>query len=165
MITAADGDQWKVSRRWTSRRGRLDRWWRFRKPGKDGEGFGVSDLLDPLDFLGGALDGGLAGIAAVVVISVVVIVLAALLAFIILPILGVALEIAILFMLISSGVLGRIVLRRPWIIDVQNLDHPELSRTYEIIGWLRSRRAIEEIKSLLASGGLPALEQSTDRGL
>lgn len=152
-----------MSRRWTSRRGRLDRWWRFRKPGKDGDRYSFADLLEPLDFLGGALDGGLAGIAAVVVISVVVIGLFALLAFIILPVLGVALEIAILLTIISSGVFGRVVLRRPWIIDVQNADRPELSRTYEVTGWLRSRRAIEEIRSLLVSGGLPALEQATER--
>jgi hypothetical protein len=164
VITAADGERWKVSRRWTSRRGRLDRWWRFRKPRKDGDGFKVADIFEPLDYLGGALDGGLAGIAVVVVFSVVVIVLFALTAFIILPILGVALEIAILVTLISSGVLGRVVLRRPWIIDVQNADRPELSRTYEVKGWLRSRRAIDEIKGLLVSGGLPALEQATDHG-
>jgi len=46
----------------------------------------------------------------------------------------------------------RVLFRRPWVIEVKNLDNPLHSRDFKVAGWARSREAIAEIKQLIASG-------------
>lgn len=75
---------------------------------------------------------------------------------VVLPLLGVALQLILLLLLLSSGIVGRVVLRKPWVIEAINLDHPERSVAFAVKGWRRSSEAIEELTGRLAAGGPPS---------
>jgi hypothetical protein len=79
----------------------------------------------------------------------------ALLVFLFLPLIGVALEIALLIALLSSGIVGRVLLRRPWTVEAINLDHPRQSAAFAVKGWRRSGRAIDELTTKIPALGLP----------
>lgn len=138
-------------RRWYPDRGRLDRHRRFRRPGKD-----ALDI-DAINLLGSGIDGGLTGIAISIIAFAALVLVFLLVVFVLLPVIGVAFEVALIVLFFTSGLFGRIVLRRPWVVEAKNLTEPGKSRRYAVKGWLRSRRAIAEIKSGLATGGLPAM--------
>jgi hypothetical protein len=75
--------------------------------------------------------------------------------FVLLPLLGVALELIALLLVFSSGVLGRALLGRPWVVEAANLDNPERSVAFEVKGWQASRRAIERLKAAISATGPP----------
>jgi hypothetical protein len=106
------------------------------------------------------LEGGLELFPAVdladsIPLAVGVAIAVALLLFLLLPLIGIALEIAVLIALLSSGIVGRVLLRRPWIIEAVNLDRPERSASFAVKGWRRSRRAIDELAKIITVSGLP----------
>jgi 4-amino-4-deoxy-L-arabinose transferase-like glycosyltransferase len=74
---------------------------------------------------------------------------------VLLPLIGIALELIFLLILLWSGIVGRVVLRRPWIVTAVNLDHPERSSDFAVKGWQRSGKAIEEIATAITAGGQP----------
>ncbi len=82
-------------------------------------------------------------------------VLVALIVLVALPLIGVALELVFLIALFSSGILGRVLLRRPWIVEAANLSHPERSAAVAVKGWRRSGRAIDELATAISASGLP----------
>lgn len=106
-----------------------------------------------------ALEGGLealsAGAGDSIPLAIGVAIAVALLVFILLPLIGVALEIVLLLMLLSSGIIGRVLLRRPWKIEAANLDHPQRSATFAVEGWRQSSRAIDELATTISISGLP----------
>lgn len=79
----------------------------------------------------------------------------ALLVFLLPPLVGVALEIVLLLMLLSSGIIGRVLLRRPWTIEAVNLGHPQRSAAFAVKGWRRSSQVIDELSRTLPASGLP----------
>src|SRR5215217_6245485 len=114
IVTAPDGQRWRVRRRWLDRPAPRPwtRWRRDRKRTDDGERSGgwLSDAaLSGVDSLGGL---GLA-IGAIVVVVLVV--------FVVLPLVGIAFELALLIGFVMSGMFGRVVLRRPWTIEAVSL--------------------------------------------
>jgi hypothetical protein len=80
--------------------------------------------------------------------------LVVLIAFVFLPLIGVALELILLALLIGSGLVGRVVLRRPWTVEAQNLDDGD-STSYAVKGWQRSGRAAADIASAIEISGPP----------
>jgi hypothetical protein len=138
-LTSPDGDQWQVRRRWLDRPVPRIR----RSLGK------VNDEV--------ALESGLeaSSVGDSIPLAVGIAVAVALLVFILLPLIGVALEIVLLLMLLSSGIVGRVLLRRPWTIEAINLVHPQRSAAFAVKGWQRSTRAIDELVKTIPASGLP----------
>ncbi len=106
-----------------------------------------------------ALEGGLevlsSGLDDSIPFAIGAAIVVALLAFFLLPLIGIALEIAFLIALLSSGIVGRVLLRRPWTIEAVNLDHPQRSAAFAAKGWRRSDRAIHELTTAISISGLP----------
>jgi hypothetical protein len=75
--------------------------------------------------------------------------------FVFLPLIGVAFELVLVFLVLSSGLVGRVFLRRPWAVEAINLDHPERSAAYPIKGWRRSGEAIQELTRAIPANGAP----------
>ncbi|HEV7774091.1 MAG TPA: hypothetical protein VGO48_12480 [Conexibacter sp.] len=149
IVTAPDGERWRVRRRWLDRPAPRPwtRWRRSRKRKDDSEAGGgwLSDAaLTGVDSLGGL---GLV-IGAVVVI--------ALLVFVLLPLIGIAFELALLIGFVMSGLFGRVVLRRPWTIEAVSLDEPGRRSAFAVTGWRRSRRSLAALASAIETTGLPS---------
>jgi hypothetical protein len=120
---------------------------------------------DPIDSLrenfGNAVDGGAPGlfnpgdfgnsIGATLAIAAGVLIVC----FVLLPLLGVALELIAALAVIGFGVFGKLVLGRPWIVEAVDLDDAGRSRTFAIKGWRASGHAIEEIAAAIAAGSPP----------
>jgi hypothetical protein len=141
IVTSPDGDRWRVKRRWMNRplptlRGRWGR--------RDGETAVARGLdvvsIDPTESI-------LATVAGFVLIVLIV--------FFFLPLIGVAFELGLVLLLFSSGILGRVVLRRPWIVEAANLNHPDRSTAFAVKGWRRSEGAIETLEREIAATGSP----------
>lgn len=140
-MTSPDGDRWQVRRRWLDRPvPKIRRSLR-----------GANDEI--------ALEGGLealsAGAGDSIPLAIGVAVGVALLVFILLPLIGVALEIVLLLMLLSSGIVGRVLLRRPWTIEAANLGQPQRSAAFAVKGWRRSSQVIGELSRTIPASGLP----------
>lgn len=141
-LTAPDGDQWQVRRRWLDRPVPKIR----------------RSLPNARDEV--ALESGLetlsAGVGDSIPLAIGVAIGVALLVFFLLPLIGVALEIVLLLMLLSSGIIGRVLLRRPWTVEAVNLNHPQQSAGFAVEGWQRSSRAIDELARTIPVSGLPS---------
>jgi len=74
---------------------------------------------------------------------------------VLLPLIGVAVELIALAVLLWSGIVGRVVLQRPWIIEATNIDNPSKRVAFAVKGWRRSSGAIEEIADAIAAVGPP----------
>lgn len=106
-----------------------------------------------------ALEGGLealfTGLGESIPLAIGAAIVVALLVLFLLPLIGIALEIAILIALLSSGIVGRVLLRRPWTVEAVNLTHPQRSVAFAAKGWRRSSRAIHELTTTIPVSGLP----------
>lgn len=116
---------------------------RFRENREEAVGESALDTVSAFDFL----DHPGAALAVAVVALLLFVVL--------LPLIGIALELIFLLLLLWSGIVGRVVLRRPWIVTAVDLDHPERSSAFGVQGWGRSGRAIEEVATAIVTGGRP----------
>ena len=137
-VTAPDGREWKLGRRWLGKRARLGR-----AKMRD-----VSDWASGLD--GGADDLGIIGMIILAVFVVIVVVFAALLLF---NVVALAIELLIIVILVLGGIVGRVVLRRPWTVFAKSGDEVH---TRDVVGWRASGRAIDEMAAELESGRLEA---------
>ncbi|HXE44697.1 MAG TPA: hypothetical protein VN635_05820 [Conexibacter sp.] len=157
-MTAPDGERWHVGRRWLSRP--PPKPWSRRRPRERVDGGGdASSWFDALSFVdfgdGGDFLGGV--IAAALVAALLV-----LLVFAILPLLGLAFELALVIGVFASGLFGRVVLRRPWTIEAVSAEDPRRRVGFAVTGWRRSRRAIGALAEAIATTGPPsALSEAT----
>ncbi|HEY6551663.1 MAG TPA: hypothetical protein VIY71_10740 [Solirubrobacterales bacterium] len=145
-VSSPDGDQWQVRRRW------LDR--PLPKIRRALQNTNDESALEA------ALESGLKALSAPadedsIPLAIGVAVAVALLVLILLPLIGVALEIAVLLVLLISGIVGRVLLRRPWTIEAVNLNHPQRSAAFAVKGWRRSTHAIDELATTIPVSGLP----------
>lgn len=109
IVIAPDGSEWRVRRRWLERPApKLLR--SFRAHRDEVSAGNVLDGVSNFD-LGEAFagDSPAAVLAAIVLVVVVV--------FVVLPLLGVALELIGVLVLLGSGLIGRVLLGRPWIVE------------------------------------------------
>jgi hypothetical protein len=104
---------------------------------------GTLDGLMVLDGFGGGWAG--AAIAGTVVVAVLVL----------LPLIGIALELIVLAVLLASGLAGRVIFGRPWIVEARNLDDGERSVAYGVKGFRRAGEAVEELAGALSASGPP----------
>lgn len=148
VVTAPNGERWRVGRRWLNRSPPKP-WtrWRRERTRSDDElaaGWLPEAVLNGVDSLGGL--GFVIG--AVVVLALLVLVL--------LPLLGIAFELAIAIGFVLSGLFGRVVLRRPWTIEAVSLDAPARRSAFAVTGWRRSRRALAALAATIETTGPPA---------
>lgn len=153
IVTAPDGTRWRVRRRWLDRPAPKPwtRWRRQRAHRDDGADVGsrgVEALLDGIDSL---------ALAAAVVAAL------ALVVFVLLPLLGIALELAIVLALLASAVFGRVVLRRPWTIEAVGVEDAGRRSAFAVTGWRRSRRALAALAAAIEATGPPSALPEADR--
>jgi hypothetical protein len=116
---------------------------RLRESREEALGESALNALGPLDFLDHP------GFTIAVLVG------AALFFLVLLPLLGIALELIVLLLILWSGIVGRVVLGRPWIVEAVNLDDAGRSRTFAVKGWQGSGRAIEELGTAISVSGPP----------
>ena len=135
---APDGVEWHVGRRWSTRRFG----WTWKRRGIAADALsGLSQGVGDVDFA----EAGLVVVAA----------LAA--ALILIPLLFFGVELIVLGALLAVGMVGRVLLRQPWVIEARSSDPLTGRRELEwhIIGWRRSHRLIDQVVSDLAAGREP----------
>lgn len=142
IVTAPDGGGWRVRRRWLDRPApNLRR--SFRANRSEATEVGVLDgILGTPDLT----DSG-ASIALGIAVLLVILIL--------LPLLGVALELIALLFLVFSGVVARVVFRRPWIVLADKLGDPEERVAFAVKGWRDSSAALRDLRTAIAATGPP----------
>jgi hypothetical protein len=105
-----------------------------------------SNLVDGIFALEGVLGTAIGLIAVVLAVAVVLVLL---------PLIGVALELAFLGLLLASGLIGRVVLRRPWTVEAIDLDDGERSVAFAVKGFGAAGRAAEELAQAISASGPP----------
>jgi hypothetical protein len=63
---------------------------------------------------------------------------------------------------LAAGMIGRLFLRRPWIIEAASSDGEAL--TWQVGGWRQSRHALDEAARALAAGREPEIPRRLDSG-
>jgi hypothetical protein len=153
VITSPDGDSWRVRRRWLDR-GLPKLGKGFRRGRKEAEDSGFLDGIVFFDGLAGTAIGLIAAALAVVVVIFL------------LPLFGVALELALLVLLLASGLFGRVILRRPWTVEAIDLDDSERSVAFAVKGYREAGRAADELATTISTSGPPhQLTQGTRTAL
>lgn len=147
-VNSPDGDRWKIKRRW------LDR-----PVPKIRESIRAADDRSPVDrgLDLWAIPDVSDGLPAAIGIAIAAVVLI----FVFPPLIGIVLELAILIVLLCSGIVGKVFLRRPWVIEVVNLDNPERSSLFAVGDWQQSQRAMEALAQRIPVSGVP---QGTPEG-
>jgi len=140
-VTAPDGRGWKVRRRWVERPlpNLRDR---FRRGQEEVKGEGVLDGLLVVDATEGWAFLGIA-----IAVGIVVVIL--------LPLLGIALELIALLLVLIYSLFARVVLRRPWIVEAIDVDDAEERVAFAVEGWRDSSAALRELRTAIAAAGPP----------
>jgi hypothetical protein len=136
-VTGPDGRRWKLGRKWLPRFKRIDK-------------ADVTDFGPDLPGFDGLDDLGIVGVIIAAVLAVIVAIFLALLLF---NVIALAIELTILIMLTITGLIGRILFRKPWIVFAVTRD----SGAYgEVVGWRASRQWLRDAETRIASGLNPA---------
>lgn len=129
-----DDVEWTVRRRWLDGRRRLR--WR-----------GKADALDAFHVVpDGAGDGPLA-IIGLVLLAVALLLLVI---FIAIPLVILVVELLALAVVLAVTLAGRVLLGRPWTLEVRR--DGELVMTREVAGWRESRQALAELREGVREG-------------
>lgn len=141
-VVAPDGVEWRIGRRWLTRRSRL---------GRPRHGEIASESLLNVgsawpDFSNLDLGEGLLLVAAVVAIALILI-----------PILFLGIELIIVGALLAAGVMARTLLRQPWVVEARSSDSLTSGRLLEwrVRGWRKSGTLIGQVASDLSAGREP----------
>lgn len=130
------GRKWTLGRHWMPRRKR------FKKAD-----------LDLPDFLGN-FGGDDLGIFAAIFLAIAAFFLAIFLALLLFNVVALAIELSIVIVAGLVGLISRVVFRRPWTVFARSGDQ---QFEYPVVGYLNSRRRIDELAGRLSSGAeLPA---------
>jgi hypothetical protein len=140
-VVAPDGVEWRVGRRWLTRSFRWSWKQRSNIASESLGNVGFVPVSDNVDF-----GEGLLLIVALVAAVLVVI-----------PVLFFGFELIILGALLAGGLVSRVVLRKPWVIEATAVDPLTSGRQlqWQVRGWRRSRRLIDEVASDLSAGREP----------
>lgn len=136
IVRSPDGRRWRTRRRWLERPfPNLRRRWRKNKD----EAVNAWDLGNGLD----ALLGG----------PVIVLVVGAVVVFVL--VLGIAFELLAVALLLVSGLVSRVVLRRPWIVEAVDVEDGEERVAFAVEGWRDSGAALRELRTAITVAGPP----------
>jgi hypothetical protein len=103
-------------------------------------------MPDFLDFDGGLDDLGVVG---TIIAAILLVIVAVFLALVLFNVIAIALELLIVVLLLLAGLFGRVVLRRPWIVQARCGD---AVLEWPIVGWRPSGRKIADVAEQLRSG-------------
>ena len=93
--------------------------------------------------------------------AVLVLALAVAAILILVPLFLFGIELIVLGWALASGLIGRVVLHRPWVVEARPAGRPEQAQRWAAVGWRRSTKLMDEIAANLAAGlALPAGEQA-----
>lgn len=160
IVQAPGGDSWRVrvvwEPRWRALARRFGGWRRRRRQG-DGD---PGDLGVDLPSGGGGHHGGGGGwgdlgddIFIGIAVIVAMIVVGALFWWLLLPLLLLVLDVVVVVVLVLAGVVGRVLLRRPWTVQVRGPAGVEA--TTGVVGWRAALRTRDEIADKLRLGYRP----------
>lgn len=154
-ILSPDGRQWRVRRRLVPRLGAETVLGRLRRRirGTIDKTRSAGDALDVAD---GCLSIDLDAIAVVVIVIVAVL----LAVFVVIPLLVAIVDLLILVVLGLLGILARIVLRRPWVVEASAADGER--HVWRVVGWRRSGERLDHIAQMLSAGIVPPADLLTD---
>ena len=139
-VRTPSGIEWRVGRRWTSRR--LPRW--RSRADRD-----VEQLLDGVSIVDvGSFDSPWVLLAAIVVGVVFV--------FIVIPLLLFGIELIIAGLAMAGGIAARSALGRHWIVQAMPNGDPSGTLSWETKGWRRSTQLVENITAELSAGLTPS---------
>ncbi len=96
----------------------------------------------------GGGDSLTAALAALVALVLVV--------FVLVPLLLLGIELIAVGVAIAVGIIGRLVLGRPWIVVAESVDAPGVGFGWRISGWRPSARVIAELAEALQAGVEPS---------
>jgi hypothetical protein len=154
MVKAPDGVRWRVRRRW------LDRplpslWRRFKESRSEDLEDGVLGSLPNADWADGWW-------------SIAIPIAAILIVFVLLPLLGVALELIVVIFVFCSGLIGRLFFGRPWVVEATPQDGGAAKPVaYPVKGWRRAGEAAErlarELEMTGTSSAVPDPHHSEER--
>jgi hypothetical protein len=96
------------------------------------------------------------GAAALVLLAVVVV------AVVVIPLLLFGVELILLGLLIATGIVGRTLLGRPWIVRATPLGPEVEELSWRVVGWRRSNRVIEEVAASLSAGLDPSPTEAAE---
>lgn len=142
-MKAPDGRTWMVRRRWVEGpRPNLFKRWRNHWKKNELDGWDVIDGLFLADFVGGF--GAIGGAVAVGILTLVL-----------LPLVGIALELVVLLLVVGYGLFARVILRRPWVVEAGDVEDAEERVAFAVEGWRDSSTALRELRTALAASGPP----------
>lgn len=151
LITSPDGQRWRVRRRWSDRPV-PNIWRRMHRHADELEDTGVTPQFGDLGWgFGDGWPGMLIAFAAIVIFVILI------------PVLGVALELIVLVVVLWSGLISRLLLGHPWVVEARNRDDGERSVAYAVKGFRRAGAAVDELKAALAADGPPERLSSGER--
>src|SRR3954465_6737052 len=141
-VTGPDGRRWRLGRKWFPRFKRIHK-------------ADVTDFGPDLPGFDGLDDLGIVGAILAAILAVIVAIFLALLLF---NVIALAIELTILIVLTITGLIGRILFRKPWIVFASTRDEHAYA---EVVGWRESKRWLQDAAARIASGLNPA---TGDRG-
>jgi hypothetical protein len=143
-VTSPDGGRWRVRRRWLDRPlPSLRERFRKNKEEREPEADSAMDLGAGFDLLSGTMTG------VVIVGAVLLVVL------VLMPLIGIALELIVLALLFGSSLVGRVVFRRPWTVEAVKVDDPQERVAFAVKGWRQSGQALSELRTAIPAAGPP----------
>lgn len=147
-VRAPDGRTWRVRRQWVNHRVR----WRGRVRPREGVELGLDafDAVDVADAMGSLLVPIAIGLAIIAVLLTLVVLG--------LPLVVLVLEALFFVVVVAAGIVGRVVLRRPWTIVAEEVATSRTDRgvrTWKVVGWRASGRAVEDVARHLEAGVEP----------
>lgn len=143
-LKTPSGVEWRVGRRWAPRG--LPRWRRV-DVGKGAEWVAERTPAN-VDIFGAPSFEDLGALAALAVAVIVI-------AVVVVPLVLFGVELMIVGVLVAMGVVARSAFGRPWIVVATPSANPADALAWEVRGWRRSGRLIEEIETELAAGIVP----------
>lgn len=126
--------------------------WRKARFGKIGPGDAANAVFSVPD-IGGFDDLGVAVLALLAVVVVAIIVI---------PLLLFGIELILLGLLMATGILGRTLLGRPWIVHAAPLNSEDEALAWRVVGWRRSNRLIDEVATSLGDGFDPSPAEASE---
>ena len=81
--------------------------------------------------------------------------------FVVFPLLFFVLDLLLVLLLAVAGMLARVFLRRPWIVEAETGGPPEVHKAWGVVGWRASREAVEGLSAQIAAGIEPDWRRGT----
>jgi hypothetical protein len=146
-VVAPDGRAWRVRRRWDPRdpdRTRLFDKTRRQLWARRQQLQGGDLLAGGAEGLGAVAEGGLVGLLVLLALFAVL-----LSWFVVVPLILAAVQVVVLVGLVVAAVVGRVLLRRPWIVEATD---GWTTHRWEVVGWRASGDHARLVAEQLATG-------------